>query len=368
MQIEPFKLERYFAEYEFNAPHLLCCSDCESLSIGDVLDMEPGAEDELKKLWLGYTQSKGAPLLREQIAALYPGISPDQILVHTGAEEAIFNTMNAVLQKGDHVIVHYPCYQSLMEVAASLGCETTLWKTYEHSDWALDLAVLKKNIRPNTRLVVINCPHNPTGYVMASDAFAELVELSQKHGFMIFSDEVYRFLEYDAQDRLPSICEVDDRGVALGVMSKAFGLAGLRIGWIATRNRQAYEKIASFKDYTTICNSAPAEFLSMIALKHKNRILSRNLNRLKNNLAALNRFFQKYPDMFQWTAPKAGPIAFPSLRKGAVDQFCHDLVTRAGVLLLPGTLYDASCPNFRIGFGRANMVKCLRKFDDYLQQ
>jgi aspartate/methionine/tyrosine aminotransferase len=366
MRFKPFKLERYFAKYEFKAPYIMCSSDCESLTIKDLLDLETGAEEAFMKVWLGYTQTEGDPLLRDQIATLYSEIDPDEILVHAGAEEAIFNTMNVVLDPGDHVIVHYPCYQSLAEIAQSIGCHVTLWEASENKNWALDLDFFKKNIRPNTKLVVINCPHNPTGYLMPPDEFDELVNLSRKHGFMIFSDEVYRLLEYEHEDRLPAICEIDDRGASLGVMSKTFGLAGLRIGWIATRNKKLLKNLAARKDYTTICNSAPSEFLATLALKHKDALIRRNLNIIKKNLMILDDFFKRYSQRFSWQSPKAGPISFPGLTQGNVENFCNDLLNRAGVLLLPGTLYDSSYSNFRVGFGRANLGQCIQKFEEYL--
>jgi aspartate/methionine/tyrosine aminotransferase len=367
MHIEPFRLERYFAKYEFNAPFLLSCSDCESVSIRELLDMQPGSDEEFMQLKLGYTESEGASLLREQIAGIYTHIAPQDILVHTGAEEAIFNFMNVILNKGDHIIVHYPCYQSLMEVATAIGAGVTPWKGDPANGWRLDLDDLKDLIRPNTKLVVINCPHNPTGFLMPANEFGELVNLSQKHGFIIFSDEVYRFLEYDEQDRLPAICEVDDQSISLGVMSKTYGLPGLRIGWIATRNKKLYQKMAGFKDYTTICNSAPAEYLSTIALRNESKLRKKNLEIIRRNLALLDRFFEKHGQLFTWKPPKAGPIAFPLFNGGNIEKFCHNLVTQAGVLLVPGTIYDPSYSNFRIGFGRANLANCVQNFDEYLQ-
>ncbi len=367
MKIEPFRLERYFAKYEFNAPYLLSSSDCESITIKDLLDMQPGSADEFMRLHLGYTESEGAPLLREQIAGLYSNMDPANILVHTGAEEAIFNAMNVILDRGDHVIVHYPCYQSLMEVATAIGAEVTLWKGDPTHNWRLDLEVLKDHIRPNTKLVVINCPHNPTGYLMPGSAFKELMDLSRQHGFIVFSDEVYRGLEYDEQDRLPAVCEIDDRSISLGVMSKTYGLPGLRIGWVATRNRKLYQQLAGFKDYTTICNSAPSEYLSTIALQNEGQIRKKNLEIIRDNLNILDQFFEKHSQMFSWKRPKAGPIAFPLFQDGSIEDFCHNLVTRAGVMLVPGTIYDPSYSNFRIGFGRANLDECVQKFDEYLQ-
>ena len=369
MRMAPFALERYFARYEFSAPYLLCCSDCESLSIDDVLRLEPGAEERFRRLRLGYTESKGSPALRREIAGLYEHVEPDQVLVHAGAEEAILGFMNTVLKAGDHVIVHYPCYQSLSEVARAIGCTVTHWVARPEAGWDLDLDELRRHLRPDTRAVVVNCPHNPTGYLMSADKWRALVALSQEHGFILFSDEVYRTLEYEAERRLPALCDVDARGVSLGVMSKSFGLAGLRIGWIATRNRDLLARMAAFKDYTTICNSAPSEFLAEVALRHRAGVVGRNLDLVRRNLAALNPFFAENKERFAWVAPSAGPIAFPSL-VGTEDaaRFCDDLVTRTGVLLLPGTTYGSAFgQHFRIGFGRGNFVECLSKLRAYLE-
>ncbi len=369
MKIPEFKLERYFAAHEFNAPYLLCCSDCESMPIKDLLAFEPGAGEAYRNLWLGYTESLGHPDLRAEIAKRYARISPDQVLVHAGAEEAIFNFMNVVLEPEDHMIVHEPGYQSLAEVARSIGCRITPWYADPSKDWRLDLNFLKDRLQPNTRVVVINCPHNPTGYLMPRKKFEDLVDLSREHGFIIFSDEVYRYLEYDPETRLPALCDRDDRGVSLGVMSKSFGLAGLRIGWIASRNRGLLEKMAAFKDYTTICNSAPSEFLATLALRHGDPIIKRNLEIINDNRSILQSFFNRHEDRFQWISPQAGPIAFPGWTgDGTVEDFCRDLLGRAGVLLLPGSLYRGNFQHFRIGFGRKNLPDCIDRFDAYLNE
>lgn len=367
MKIPAFELERYFARYEFTAPYLLCTSDCESFSVQELLALEPGAQEALLELRLGYTEAPGAPLLRQQIAALYQDVSPEEILVHSGAEEAIFNFMNVFLEAGDHVIVHSPCYQSLFEVAAALGCRVTRWVGNPQRNWALDLEDLKAALKPQTRLVIINLPHNPTGYLMDREMYLELAELSQKYGFIVFSDEVYRLMEYNPADRLPAFCEIDERGVSLGVMSKSFGLAGLRIGWIATHNRDLYQRMAAFKDYTTICNSAPSEFFAMLALRHRQHLLERNRQIILENLRVLNAFFARHVERFHWRMPKAGPIGFPQLLDSDVAQYCHHLVSEAGVLLLPGTLYAPGYNHFRIGFGRKNLPQGIERWERWIK-
>jgi len=125
--------------------------------------------------------------------------------------------------------------------------------------------------------------------------------------------------------------------------------------------------MAEFKDYTTICNSAPSEYLSTIALRNNYTLRKRNLEIIRGNLVILDGFFEKHAQLFTWKPPKAGPVPFPLFNGGEIEKFCHDLVTRAGVMLVPGTIYDPSYSNFRIGFGRANLEECVQKFDDYLQ-
>jgi aspartate/methionine/tyrosine aminotransferase len=366
MQLAPFKLERYFARYEFNVKYLLCSSDSESLSIGDLLAFEPDAEEKLRHHWLGYTESTGAPPLRQEISHVYSAIQPEQVLVHSGAEEAIFLFMHAALQPGDHVIVHWPCYQSLFEIARSIGCEVSFWEARPQNMWVPALDELKGSLRSNTRAIIINSPHNPTGYLMAETDFRAVNQLAQERGIIVFSDEVYRGLEYDPAERLPAACDLNPTAISLGVMSKAYGLAGLRIGWIASQNAQILSRMAALKDYTTICSSAPSEFLSELALRHRDQITARNLGIIQDNLALLKTFFTRRADLFEWVPPKAGPIAFPHLTGEDVEQFCHDLVTSSGVLLLPGTMYDHPGNHFRLGYARKNMPQALQRLEQFL--
>jgi len=367
MKLSPFKLERYFAQYEFNVEYTLCSSDCQSFTIQELLDLEPDAASRFHQHWLGYTESPGSPSLRGEIARVYTTISPDQVLVHAGAEEAIFLFMHAILSPGDHLIVHFPCYQSLEEVARGLGCEVTRWTVHEQTGWALDLDELQRSLRPNTKAIVVNTPHNPTGYLMPLEEFTALNRLALERGIVLFSDEVYREAEHRPQDRLPAACDVNESAVSLGVMSKTYGLPGLRIGWVATRDAAILARMAALKDYTTICNSAPSEFLAELGLRHRGVLAERNLGIIRRNLSILDDFFARHAERFAWRRPKAGPIAFPRLVGEEIEAFCHDLVTRAGVLLLPGTVYDDAGNHFRIGFGRQNLPEAVERLDKYMK-
>ncbi|MBW2412379.1 MAG: aminotransferase class I/II-fold pyridoxal phosphate-dependent enzyme [Deltaproteobacteria bacterium] len=368
MQIPAFKLERYFAQYEFNVKYVLCASDCKSCSVQELLDFEPDASERLRQLWLGYTESQGSPALQREISKLYQKIEPRQVLVHAGAEEAIFLFMHAVLDASDHIIVHWPCYQSLFEVARSIGCQVTLWKAREENGWSLDPGELQRHLRSNTKAVVINTPHNPTGYLMPPDTFQNVLSICREKDILLFSDEVYRESEYSMADRLPAACDLGTHTVSLGVMSKTYGLAGLRIGWIATQNADVYSRMAALKDYTTICNSAPSEFLAELALRHRDKLAARNLEIISTNLDLLDQYFDRHSDRFTWQRPRAGAIGFPRLIGRDVDEFCKDLVETNGVLLLPGTLYNDRGNHFRIGFGRKNFSDGLALLDDFLKR
>jgi aspartate/methionine/tyrosine aminotransferase len=367
MKLPPAKMARFFAQHEFTAPYLFCSSDCESFSVDELLKFEPHALEAMLSLRLGYTDSPGSLELRTQIASLYDNVSSDEILVHAGAEEAIFNFMNVALDPGDQIIVHSPYYQSLGEVARGIGARVIEWKTDPEHTWQLDLSVLEDTLTEQTKVVVVNFPHNPTGFLPTVEFVSELCRLSEERGFLVFSDEIFRGLEYDPGDRIPAFVELNSRAISLGGMSKTYGLAGLRIGWIATHNKDLIHNMAQFKDYTSMCNSTTSEFLATLALRHHEAIIERNLNIIRNNLNDLNAFFDCHPQLFNWNEPKAGPIAFPQYLRGAVDDFCQQLLQRQGVLFYPGTLIGKGFNCFRIGFGRANMAQCLRRLEQFIE-
>ncbi len=368
MNLPPFKLERYFAKYEFNTEFLLCSSDCEAMSVADLLAFEEGAAEKLQNVWLGYTESQGSPALRREICNLYTSMQPEDILVHAGAGEAIYLFMYAAFQAGDHVIVHSPGYQSLAEVARAVGCDVSPWLAREENGWALDMEELRHLMRTNTKGIVINTPHNPTGYLMSRADFEELNKFAQENNLILFSDEVYRESEYDPSMRLPAACDMGEHAVSLGVTSKTYGLAGLRIGWIATKNKKIYQNMASLKDYTTICNSAPSEFLAEVAMRHREKLAERNLEIIKYNLAVIDELFTHHASLFTWVRPQAGSMGFPRLLKGDVEEFCDNLVRKAGVLLLPGTMYEDSRNHFRLGLGRKNFPQAVGRLEDFLSK
>ncbi len=368
MNLPSFKLERFFAQHEFTAEHLLCVSDCESLSISELLRFEPGANERFMNLGLGYTESPGCPKLRTAIAGLYEEVSPENILVFSGAEEAIYLYMKGFLGPGDHAIVHAPCYQSLSTLAQQNAGKIDHWHADPDNGWQLDLDDLERLIRPETRLIVVNTPHNPTGWLMSADDWRQLHQIAAARNIMVFCDEVYRESEYDVENRLTAGCDMGPHSLSLGVMSKTYGLAGLRIGWIASLNPDVIERLALLKDYTTLCNSAPSEFLAELALRHRQRLVDRNLGLIKENLILLEDFFSHFHQTFEWDRPRAGCIAFPKLLNQDSAEFCDRVLHETGVLLAPASMFDVNSNHFRIGFGRADMKCGLEKLTQHIKK
>jgi aspartate/methionine/tyrosine aminotransferase len=361
----PFALERYFARHEFTARYLLCASDPEAISIDQLLALEPGARERLCDVWLGYTESRGNPELRAEIASLYEQIDADDVLVHSGAQEPIFTFSNVALAPGDQAIVQFPAYQSHYAIGEAVGAGIVRWHGDLSNHGAPDPDDLARAITPSTRAIFITTPNNPTGYVFDRERLDATIALARKHGLLLFSDEVYRGSERDPADRLPAVCDLYERGISLGAMAKTYGLAGLRIGWIATRDPLIYQQMAAFKDYLTICNSAPSEFLATLALRHGEALQERSRAIARTNLALLDAFFARHAERWFWQRPRAGTTAFPRYLAGSTERLCADLVERSGVLLLPSVTYDAGDEHVRIGYARTNLPEALTVFEQH---
>jgi aspartate/methionine/tyrosine aminotransferase len=367
MKIEPFHLERYFAKYEFTVKHLLSCSDCEPLLLNEVLEM---ADSDSLALWqnlkLAYTESTGHPILKAEIAKLHTNITPDEINVMV-PEEAIFVAMNCMLEKGDHVITTFPGYQSLYEIANSMGCKVSKWQPVDQQAWSFDIEKLKSLIRKETKLIVVNFPHNPTGATLSESEFREIIELCKKNNILLFSDEMYRFLEHDIQYRLPSASDLYENAISLFGLSKSFALPGLRIGWLSSKNKELMQQIGEFKDYTSICNNAPGEILSIIALRNKEQIIKRNLKIISDNLELLTSFFNRHNQLFEWNPPVTGPISFPKLKaEMPVLVFCRRLVEEQETMLLPSSVYGFEGNYFRMGFARKDLNDGLKRLEKFI--
>lgn len=371
MLLPAFKLEEYLAKYEFDAPFMMGSSDPETHTLSELVAM---ADDECLPLWndlkFSYTETHGLPLLREEISKLYTTQDKDNILVFSGAEEAIYIAMQVMLKRGDHVVALTPCYQSLKEIPKAAGANVTKFSLdWKNNHWSFDLDKFASVVTNKTKLVILNFPHNPTGFHPDQKLFKNIIDIVKQHNAYLFSDEVYRLSEQNPADCLPNAVDCYDKAISLGVMSKSFGLPGLRIGWLVTQDKSLLHELASYKNYTSICNSAPSEILSIMALRNKHHIVQRNKAIAKNNLDLLDTFFNQYTSIFDWYRPTAGFINFPRLKLDInIDEFAKKLIDDEGVIILPGTLFDNTNNHFRLGFGRQNLPEALSRLERFTKQ
>jgi aspartate/methionine/tyrosine aminotransferase len=369
-----FALEVFLAGWEFTAPYHMTASDIESMTVADLLALAtPEDRNALDTLWLGYTETWGSRELRAEIARTYEAMALENILCLAGAGEGLYAVAKVLLQAGDHVLVPTPNYQSAETVPLSV-CEVTgipLRRTAPlmgpgtqlRGGWRLHPEDVRAAIRPNTKLLSLNFPHNPTGMLMTREDLEAVIALCRHHGIYILCDEVYRGVELEPADQMPQIADVYERGISLNVISKAYGLPGLRIGWIASQDTSLLQKVERYKHYLSICNSAPSELLTLVALKARGGILARNHALLQENVMLLEQLFADFPGVVDWQRPQGGCVAFPrcTAPEGG-EEFCRKLIEESGVLLLPSSIYaseltDVPQDHFRIGFGRGRMFK-----------
>jgi aspartate/methionine/tyrosine aminotransferase len=245
----------------------------------------------------------------------------------------------------------------------------TLHELREADGWALDVEGIRCAIRPETRLVVVNAPHNPTGMLPTHAEWRELTAACDAAGIHLLADEVYRYLEVDPADRLVAGCDTFGRGISLGVMSKSFAMAGLRIGWLATHDSLLLARCAALKDYTTICAPAPSEVLALIGLRARDVVIERSRAIVLGNLARLDAFLDTWQGTFDWVRPKGGSIGFPRLAADLpADAFAQALVESEGVLLLPASVFGYPGNHVRVGFGRTDLPEALARLDAHARR
>ncbi len=369
-----FRLETHFAKWEFTARYHMTASDAESISLRDLLALaSPEDREDFEGMWLGYTETYGAPDLREIIAATYAQQKASDILCFAGASEGIFAANSVLLDRDSHAIVVTPNYQS-HETLPLAVCEATGIPLDPDDDWSLDIDRVASAIRPNTRLVTINFPHNPTGTILPRDRYDALIELCRTHGIYILHDEIFNGLGPSDAVHLPFIADVYERGLSLNVMSKSYGLPGLRVGWIACQDTEVLSRMERMKHYLSICNSGPSERLTKIALKNRDTLLARNCGIVDENLPKWEAFFARHPDLFDWRRPDGSCMAFPRYKgEEGVEEFSRALVEESGVLLLPSTIYSSELgptptDRFRLGYGRTGLDEGLAAMEAHVMR
>ncbi|KAI9732694.1 MAG: hypothetical protein M1818_007428 [Claussenomyces sp. TS43310] len=394
VNIKPFVLEQLMDKYEVVPNVLNIAETCAApVSIDDLVALSEDRDAHAPALTstkLTYGPIPGSAALRSRLSALYSArvmsILPDEnVLITPGAIAANFLAMYTLVGPGDHVICVYPTYQQLYSVPESLGAEVSLWRLKRENRFVPDLDDLKSLLKDNTKLIVINNPNNPTGSTTRRSILTGLVEIAKERNIIILSDEVYRplFTGISPVDNEypPSIINLGyDRTIATGSMSKAYALAGIRVGWIASHNSSLMEEFAKARAYTNISVSQIDDQIATFALSPSvfHPLLSRNIKLAKTNLAMVEAFVREWNKYLDWVKPTAGTTAFIEVRKGneLVDdeKFCETLLEKTKVMLMPGSKCFGDGVDFkgfiRIGYvcETAVLKAALEKWGDYMRQ
>ena len=369
MNIAPFETEHFYAQYEFNTPYQLCNSDCETVTIGALLEMADMSLEQFGLQALGYTESQGNPHLRESIAAMYQHVQPEDVVVLGTPIEGIYLTARALLEPGDEVIVLSPAYDALINMFAHVVGPSNVkkWRFQpQPSAWTLELDDLRRLLSPRTKMVVVNFPHNPTGYLPTPQMQRALAEIVEAHNLWLFCDEMYFGLVHSGTPPIPSAADVSKRAIVLSGLSKTYGLPGLRSGWLIVQDKATRDRLMNWKFYTSICPPAPTEFLAVAALRVWRELRDKNIAQIEQNLALAEVFFQRWPALFTWRRPLAGSTALAGYHVPSVSAVAAQLAAEAGVLIHPATTLDSDDRHMRMGFGRAGFGEALRRFEAWL--
>jgi len=362
--IPPSALAEYNLAWGPRCERTISASSAEPMSMAELLAL---ADPEAMRLWEGlgldYASVLGLPALRDEIAGLYGSVGPDGILGFAGAQEGIFCLMRGLLSPRDHAVVVTPCYEGLLAVPKALGADVTEVRLRPEEGWRLDLDGLAEAVRPDTRLLVVNFPHNPTGSTLTRPEYERLLGIAAEHGVRVLADEVFRLL---ADDPLPPAADLYERAVSLDVMSKAWGLGGVRFGWIATRDEAALAAARGVKGWTSICTGAPDEVLALIAIRATDRILARNRAILASNLDVADAFFAGNPDQVEWVRPRAGCLACPRFVNREATAVAERLAREEATLMLPGPLFFGGESHFRLGLGKSGLGEGLSRLEAVL--
>lgn len=346
--LPPFEMERWQSRHEHHVDYNLSDSGAHPYTL-DELVRQTGVEagDQL----LGYVQTNGTVPLRERISGLYPEAAPRNVVVTAGGAEANFLALWELVSAGDRVVFQLPTYGQTPGLARWLGAEVDSFRLREERGWEVEPGAARRAITPDTRLVVVTNPNNPTGARLSDRARREIVEAAAEAGAWILADEVYRGAELDGRET-ESLWGEHDRVLVTHSLSKAYGLPGLRLGWV-TGPADAAERLWGRKDYTTIAPAALSDRLATAALDPANRsaILGRTRGLLRENLDRLTAWLDSRPGLFSYRRPEAGAICFVRYRMDVSSTELADRLRREkSVLLVPGDQFGMD-GYLRIGFG-----------------
>lgn len=340
------------------------------------LSLERGDQqivDEFRHHSLAYTPSGGSLDLRQVIANFYgPDISADNIVVFPGGQVALQTAAAAVLDNKSHAIVFSPGYQSVQQAPVQATSQITTIQRRSVDHWQINPQWVEAAIQDNTRYIVINEPYNPAGTLMSAQLQQQLKDIAEKNGIFLLSDEVYRFLEHDANDRLPAMADLYAKGLSLCTLSKPWGGCGITIGWIALQDIELKQKLIDVQYFGTACPARSSEIQAIMTLRASDIILQEKMRIIHHNLTLLDQFIEDYSDLFEWVRPTAGAVAFVKFKGPLTSEQLGQQLAESGISIKPAYVFMANTKGyehyFRIGYGEQNMPQALSALIHFVEE
>jgi aspartate/methionine/tyrosine aminotransferase len=370
LRVESFRVEKWLNEYEHNVEVNISETCVEPFTIGEFLHLM-GRENFFNEMWdtqLTYGYIPGSLGLRTGISKLYEGMGPENILVAGGAIGANFLVFYSFVEPGDNIVSVIPTYQQLYSVARSFGADVKFLRLKMEDGWLPDTDELRRLVDDSTKLIVINNPNNPTGSIIGDEMLKEICEIADEAGAYLLDDESYRGVYVDPSDRVSSVVELYDKGIATGSFSKPLSLTGLRLGWIAAKE-DVISKCEDRRDYTTISNGMIDDALATLAVENVERITKRNAEIVRRNYEVLSDWVEGEP-LIDWVPPRGGTIAFLRYHLDmASEELCRRLIDEKSTLLVPGSCFETE-GFVRIGWGgdAEMLAEGLSRFKEFLDE
>ncbi len=345
MWFNRMELEIWFDTYQYSVDYDIGESAVKTLSVKDV-------GIDLDEVLLRYGHHKGHPDLRSAIAEQYPGLSSDHVIVTTGASEANFIVVAALIKPGDHIIVGHPNYPSLYEVPRSLGGDVSLLTLDFDRHFRLDLNELERMITSGTKLVSLTHPNNPTGAMISEEELRRVIELVESYETFLLFDETYRHMAPDDKI-LPPAASLSSRVISIASMSKCYGLPGIRTGWLATKNANILDSAVAIREQLSISNNSLSEEIARSVLLRKEEFLKEARTRIEDNRQLVVDWISQQSD-FEWIPPEVGVVCFPRIKMGVnvePEKLYRLLAEKYRTFVVPGRCFEMDERHFRIGFG-----------------
>ena len=370
MKIKPFAVEEWMNAWEVGAKYNIAETCVDSINMNELFELTGEDKTEfLNRLCarrLSYGDIEGLPEFRKGVCGLYKTLNIENIVPTHGASGANHHVFYSLISPGDRVVSIMPTYQQLYSIPESYGADVQILHLSKENNYLPDLEKLRRLVTPETKMICINNPNNPTGALMSEQLLREIVEIARSADAWILCDEVYRHLSQE-DDWCPSIVDLYEKGISVSSMSKVFSLAGLRLGWIATHDMSVVKSCLSHRDYNLVSCGVFDEMLAAAALKHRDKLLERSRKIVRENLQILDDWVGSEPHV-SYVKPKAGTTALVYYDLDISSyEFCEEMYKKTGAFVTPGDCFEVP-HSMRIGYayGKQDLIDGLKAISEYI--